>query len=180
MLLSAAVVAGCGSDGGDGGDGANADTTAAPSPGAAVFESKAVGFTFEYPAELKAQRKPQGEILGQVAVERGARLNALKIRKTAEQELGTARYLDEFQRDFAQTVGRVSKREDTIGDLDVGVLEFDHSVQLGGERVAFSSASYFFAGAGKTWQLECIADERHREQIDAACKTALESVDFSR
>jgi hypothetical protein len=54
----------------------------------------------------------------------------------------------------------------------VGVLEF--------ETPRFSSSSYFFKGAGQTWQLECIADPEHRDEVDEACRAALESVDFGR
>ena len=88
--------------------------------------------------------------------------------------------MDEFQRDFERTVGKVDKREERIGNLDTGVLEFDDSVKRGGETVEFKSASYFFKGGGQTWQVECIADTGHRQQIEDACRTALESVDFVR
>ena len=36
----------------------------------------------------------------------------------------------------------------------------------------------FFAGAGRTWQLACVADAAHREQIERACRIALETVKF--
>jgi hypothetical protein len=58
------------------------------------------------------------------------------------------------------------------------VLEFDDAIESGGEMVEFTSSSYFFKGAGRTWQIECIADAEHRAQIEAACRTALESVQF--
>ena len=65
----------------------------------------------------------------------------------------------------------VDTREDQVGDLDVGVLE------VAGKD--FNSSSYFFTGAGRTWQLECLSDDEQRAKIDAACRVALGSIDFS-
>lgn len=173
-VVGLVLVAGCGSDS----DGGDADPPTPSNPDAEVFQSEEVGFTFEYPREYVVQKERKGGVLAQVSIEPGARLNAIKVRRTASQELGPDRYLDEFQRDFAETVGEVEKREDTIGGLDVGILEFEHTVRLGGKRVRFGSSSYFFTGAGKTWQLECIADKKRRKEIAAACRAALDSVRF--
>jgi hypothetical protein len=168
MLLAAAVfAAGCG---GDENENENGDGR--------VFTAPSVDFTFEYPESWVASTKPDGQVLGQVSPKGGTALNAIKVRKTSDQELGTERYLAEFQRDFAESVGDVEKREETVGDLDVGVLEFDDSVEQAGERVDFHSASYFFAGGGKTWQLECIADTDHLADLDEACEAALDSISF--
>jgi hypothetical protein len=170
-VFAVLVIAGCGGDDGDG-DSAADPTTA--SPDVAVFDGPEVGFTFEYPKEFAAQTAPRRQVLGQVSVEPNARFNAIKIRQTAEQELETDRYLDEFQRDFSRTVGKVEKRKETIGELQAGVLSFDDSVK--GTR--FTSTSYFFTGGGGTWQVECIADTQHRSEIDDACMAALESIEF--
>ena len=168
MLLS-----GCGSDN-------DPVETPPPAAGLARFESPRIAFTFDYPKDFVAEKRPRENVLARVAVKRGARLNAIKVRRTARRELNPERYLDAFQRDFAQTVGTVDKREERFGNLDTGVLEFDDSVKQGGEDVEFTSSSYFFKGAGRTWQLECIADAAHRTEVDAACRAALESVDFRR
>ena len=179
LALAVAVAAGCGGDNGDDTDAGERSERPASS-GLLRFESPRVGFTFEYPEDLVAEKQPREKVLGRVAVERGSRLNAIKVRRTAPRELETERYLDEFQRDFERTVGTVAKREERIGDLDAGVLEFEDSVKLGEETVDFKSASYFFKGGGQTWQVECIADAEHQQQIQDACRTALESVDFAR
>jgi hypothetical protein len=173
----ALLAAGCGSD--DGSEGGDGDSTG-PGPGNALFEARGVGFTFEYPKRLVAQKRPQGKVLGQVSVERGGVLNAIKVRRTADRELGPERYLAEFKRDFERSVGRVERSEETAGELELGVLSFEHSAPLGGKRVRFSSSSYFFAGGGRTWQIECIADTAHRTQIEEACKLALGSIRFKR
>lgn len=176
LFLVAAIVAGCGSD--DGGDD-RPDPTPPPA-GVARFESPRVGFTFEYPKDFTAEKRPRENVLARVAVARGSRLNAIKVRRTARRELGPERYLDEFQRDFERSVGTVQKREERIGDLDAGVLEFEDSVKRRDETVDFKSSSYFFKGAGRTWQMECIADAEHEAEIDAACEAALESIEFAR
>jgi len=175
LFLVALLAAGCGSD--DRGEDGGAEP-ATPAAGLARFESPRIGFTFDYPEDLTAEKRPRERVLARVGVERGSHLNAIKVRRTARRELEPERYLDEFERDFERTVGTVEKREERIGALDTGVLEFEDAVQRGGEMVEFTSSSYFFKGAGRTWQIECIADAEHRAQIEAACRTALESVQF--
>ena len=175
MFLVALAAAGCGSDDRDEDGGPEPAT---PAAGLARFESPRIGFTFDYPEDLLADTRPREDVLASVGVERGSRLNAIKVRRTARRELEPKRYLDEFERDFELTVGTVEKREERIGQLDTGVLEFEDAVTRGGELVEFTSSSYFFGGAGRTWQIECIADAEHRAQIEAACRTALESVQF--
>jgi hypothetical protein len=181
--LAAALMGGCGGGGDDSNGGATAgDTSAQTSPSApadaALFRSKQIAFTFQYPKGWNAQRARRDQVLGEVSIASGSGLNAIKVRKTADRELGPARYLDEFQHDFARTVGTVKKRTETIGDLDTGVLEFDDSVEQAGESVDFTSTSYFFKGGGRTWQVECIADTEHRDEVAEACRKALESVQF--
>jgi len=179
-LLAAALIAGCGSgDDSEKGEGSTkAEPSPAPSADTAVFRSRPVGFTFSYPRAFEIERRPQGQVLGQVSADADGRLNALKVRKTSDRELGPDRYLDEFQRDFERTVGTVEKREEQVGDLATGVLEFTDDLEQDGKKVEFTSTSYFFKGGGGTWQLECIADAEHREVIDDACRAALESVRF--
>jgi hypothetical protein len=172
--LVAAIAAGCG------GDDKDDDDSAPRYYKLAHFASPRIAFTFSYPNELMAEKRPREPVLASVGVERGSRLNAIKVRRTARRELEPERYLDEFRRDFERTVGSVEKREMRIGELDTGVLEFEDTVKRGDEKVDFTSSSYFFKGAGETWQVECIADEEHRQQIEEACRTALESVDFAR
>jgi hypothetical protein len=166
LFLAAAFLPGCGSDGGD-------DETAVersqPPAGTAVFESDRIGFTFKYPDDLVVDR-PRAPVLARVAVDRRTRLNAIQVRRTASRELRPARFLDEFRRDLEGSVEEVETREDSAGDLDVGVLEV--------EAKDFTSSSYFFTGAGRTWQLECLSDDGHRARIEEACRIALDSIDF--
>lgn len=175
LALAAAVAVGCGGD-----DNGREPAEPLPSDGElARFESPRVGFTFDYPKQLVAEKRPRERVLARVAVARNAPLNAIKVRRTASRELEPDRYLDEFERDFERTVDTVDKREEQIGDLATGVLEFEDSAEIGGQTVEFKSASYFFTGGGQTWQLECIADEEHRRQIEDACRIALGSIDFA-
>ena len=168
LFLAAALLAGCGSDDGD--DETAAETTPPPAD-TALFESDRIGFSFEYPEGFVADRMPRGDLLGLVGVERGARRNAIQVRQTADRELRPERYLDEFRRDLEGNVESVETRTDTIGDLQVGVLDV--------EGRDFTSSSYFFTGGGRTWQLECISGARRRAEIDAACAIALGSIDFN-
>jgi len=176
LLLAATLLAGCGSDDGENDDGAD---TAPPPAALAQFESDRIGFTFDYPKRFAAERRPRERVLARVGVERGSRLNAIKVRQTARRELEPNRYLDQFQRDFERTVGTVEKRQERIGDLDTGVLEFADSLERGGETVDFTSSSYFFKGGGRTWQVECIADAAHAQEIEDACRIVLGSVAFT-
>lgn len=185
LLVAAALVAGCGSDEEEvPGTVEQTDTgteTAPPAPeNTARFRSGEVAFTFEYPKSMAARTKVEGDVLGQVSLEPDNRLNAIKVRRTADRELGPGRYLDEFHEDFEKAVGDVEKRTEKIGPRDMGVLEFEDSTEESGETTEFSSSSYFFTGAGATWQVECISDVDRREEIDAACRLALESVEFPR
>ncbi len=168
-MLVALAAAGCGSDDGDEADRAEAPPRAG---GLTRFESPRIAFTFDYPKDFVAEKRPREQAPARVGVERGSRLNAIQVRRTSRAPLAPRRYLDEFKRDLAREGRTVTTREERIGDRDMGVLEV--------EARDFTSSSYFFTGAGQTWQVECIADAEHRAEIDAACRTALESVDFAR
>jgi len=181
LILAVALAAGCGSDDEPPPKGERApDTATVPNPRAQllVLHADRIPFTFQYPESLTTRRRPRGRVLAQVGVTPDGNLNAIKVRRTARRELPPDRYLDDFRRDFERAVGGVEQHEEEIAGLEVGVLEFSDSVRRGGRSVDFTSASYFFTGGGGTWQLECIADERHRERIDAACRAALESIRF--
>lgn len=185
VALAALFVGACGSGGDDAettatSPSAGATETSAGGPESPLFKAKQVGFTFRYPRGFTATTKARDQVLGQVSLEPDARLNAIKVRETADRELKPDRYLDEFRRDFSRSVGNVDERREKVGDLDTGVLQFDDTADLHGEKVGFSSTSYFFAGAGRTWQVECIADEQHADEIADACRDALESVEFTK
>ena len=180
-VVVAALLGACGSDDEDADDNpttaeTNVETVApAPAPDKAVFRAGDVGFTFEYPKDYVRQ-EPAGT-LGQVAPERGQFFNAIKVREAADRELEPERYLEDFRRDFARRVGNVERRMETFGEIETGVLEFEDSHRTkGGERVEFTSTSYFFTGAGRTWQVECVAEADQEEEIDSACEAALESL----
>lgn len=185
LAAVAVLVAACGSDEEDAGEGVETEVearteTTAPAPDTSLLRSDAIGFTFRYPKEMEAETKPRDQVLAQVSVDPGGRLNAIKVRRSADRELEPERYLDAFQRDFAKAVGKVETGEERIGNIEAGVLEFEDSEEMAGQTVEFRSSSYFFKGAGKTWQVECVADAEHREQIEDACRAALESVEFTR
>jgi hypothetical protein len=182
-VVAAALLGACGSDGDDDDVGDNPTTAEtnvetiapAPAPDKAVFREDDVGFTFEYPKDY-VREQPAGT-LGQVSPERGQVFNAIKVREAADRELQPERYLEDFKRDFERRVGTVERRMETFGDVEAGVLEFEDSHRKKGEDpVEFTSTSYFFTGAGRTWQVECVAESGRQEEIDSACEAALESI----
>ena len=96
----------------------------------------------------------------------------VRVRRTARTELRPRRFLDEFKRNLEAEVRRVDTRKERVGELDVGVLEVEDD--------DFASVAYFFTGAGRTWQVECIARPEQKERTAAACRNAVETVDFAR
>ena len=143
-VLAAALLAACGSD--DGANGGEDTGRAETSPSS----SKLVRF--------QSRRIP-------FTFEHPKNLK-VEVRRTADTELRPRRYLDEFRRDLEGEVLAVDTREEQIAGLEVGVLEVEES--------GSTSISYFFSGAGRTWQIECI------EADEAECRSAIESVDFRR
>lgn len=183
MALAAVSIAGCGSDDDEPARGTGASSLSADR---AVLRSPALGFTFEYPKGLAATERSKGSkrrarVLAQVSVAENGRFNSIKIRKTADREFGPERYVKGFQRAFAADAdGEVDTRQATVGDLETAIIEFDDSVNHRDPPVEFRSTSYFFTGGGKTWQMECIAEPEHREEVADICRGALESVEFRR
>ena len=167
-LACGAVLAACG--GGGGGDSGK------------TFEAPDVAFKFQYPAAFTQQNEDDGKVLAAVLPEPGDTANAIKVRKTSDQELVLGPFVDEIHRKFERQLGKVNKRTETHSDIEMHVLSFRAPTTLrqGGQskRVTVSSASYIFTGGDKTWQLECLSTEAHRAQIDAACRQALESISF--
>lgn len=181
-VLVAVLLAGCGSDddGDEKADSGTVDTAERSDPPVASvrFRSPAIGFTFLYPKNF-VRETPAG-VLAQVAPRRREFFNAIKVRQAADRELAPERYIEDFRRDFERRVARVEKRMETVGELEIAVLEFRDSHRRKGRATDFTSTSYFFAGAGRTWQVECVAEPKREARIDAACRRALESVRFKR
>ena len=173
VALCGAVLGACGESDGQGGQGGESAKT---------FEAPDIAFSFKYPAAFTQVNEDDGKVLASVLPDTGDTNNAVKVRKTSDQELQLSTYLDEIRRQFAQQLGRVDRRIERHSDLEMGVLSFraPTTVEEGGQqrRVNLSSASYFFAGGGKTWQVECLSTDAHRAQIDAACRQAVNSVSF--
>ena len=148
LFLAAAFLAACGS--GNDGDGAGRDPVETTPPGAGpVVRFHQQGVPFTFDYPDNLE---------------------VRVRRTARTELRPRRYLGEFKRDLEGEVRSVDTREERVGDLDMGVLEVE-----GGD---FTSVSYFFTGAGRTWQVECTAKPERRQRMEADCRTAVESIDF--
>jgi hypothetical protein len=191
-LAATAVLAlsGCGggdddSGGSEDGSAATTTTTAAPEAEGNTFEASDVGFTFTYPDGFEQLDEPNdGDALASVTPTPTDPKNGIKIRETAAQELAFDSYSADIHSQFEEQLGvKVSLRDETHADLDMGVMEWTNSVtfqDLGQEKTTeIHSTSYFFVASGKTWQLECISAEDQRDAIDAACEQAIESIEPS-
>ena len=71
------------------------------------------------------------------------------------------------------------QRRERHSGRDMGVLAVDvpASNPAAGGRAPLHTTSYFFAGGGGTWQLECRAATR-RAEVGRACRQALATLRF--
>lgn len=187
VAVALPAVAGCGSDdGGSGpsGGGGSTTTDAAAQPDGNRFEAADVGFTFAYPDGFEQVDEPDdGKVVASVTPTPNDVKNGIKIRKTAEQELEFSSYGDNLRSQFEEQLGiKIAQSEETHSGISFGVMDWSKPFtyeDLGEEKTTrLRSTSYFFAGGGDTWQIECISDSEHRTQIEQACEQALESIDF--
>jgi hypothetical protein len=190
-VLVVAALGGCGG-GGEKHGGGGATAPAATAPAATVpaaksgttFEAGDVPFTFAYPAGFKQIDEPHdGKVIATVTPTPDDVKNGLKIRKVADTALPFSSYRDQFKRQFEGDLGTTVKATtETHGGTEFGVLTFTKDLtyqDLGEEKTTeLHSESYFFTGAGKAWQLECISAAEHRTEIDKACAEALGSLSF--
>jgi len=175
----ALLIAGCGA--GAGGGTTTGGATTGESAGAGKFKASDVAFTFDYPDGFHQVDEDNDKVLAIVTPAQNDVDNGLKIRQTAAKELPFSAYLDTFQKQFERTIPQgVEKRMETHNGVDMGVLSFTGSVNQGAQKQQVTSASYFFAGGGKTWQLECLSrGDQYKSQIEDACKQAVDSIKFS-
>jgi hypothetical protein len=150
-----------------------------------TFKARDVGFTFSYPRGFEQVDEPNdGKVLASVTPTPNDPNNGVKVRLTSERELPFASYAAQLRSQFEdQLATKISQRQEKRRELDVGVLEWRKATtqtNLGEEEtVRLHSTSYFFTGAGKTWQVECLSSEEHRADIEKACRQALGSIEFS-
>ena len=163
-LALAAVVAGLVGCGGSG----NSDERTLHAP--------RLPFTFRYPPAFRASAPQRGPILALVALDPR---DALAVRRTSERELDPEQYLAGLRAGFARQGLRATQRRERRAGRDVGVLSVDLPATnpAAGGRTALHTTSYFFAGGGGTWQLECRAAAR-RVEVGRACRMALSTLRF--
>jgi hypothetical protein len=183
-LAATALLAGCGGDDEKSDAPATtASTTTTAASEANTFESSDIGFTFTYPKEWQ-ETEEGGKVLGAVSPVPNDPQNGVKVRKTSDQELTFASYSGQISSQFEDQLGvKVDVRDETHGDIDMGVMEWTSSLtykDLGQEvTTEIHSTSYFFTASGKTWQLECLSTEEQRADIDAGCSLVIESIEPS-
>ena len=133
-------------------------------------------FTFRYPAAFHAGAPRQGPVYAVVGLDTR---DALAVRRTSAQELDPDQYLAGLRAGFARQGLRATERRERHAGRDMGVLavEVPASNPAAGGRTALHTTSWFFAGGGGTWQLECRA-AGHRAEVDRACRLALATLRF--
>ena len=133
-------------------------------------------FTFRYPAAFHASAPQRGPIFALVALDPR---DALAVRRTSERELDPEQYLAGLRAGFARQGLNATQRRERHAGRDVGVLSVDLPATnpAAGGRTALHTTSYFFAGGGGTWQLECRAAAR-RAEVGRACRMALSTLRF--
>jgi hypothetical protein len=126
-------------------------------------------FTFSYPRGFRSNA---------TAVALDPR-NALVVRRTSDHELDPDQYLAALKASFVRQGLRPLARTERHAGRDMGVLVIDipASSPAAGGRGPLHTTSYFFAGGGGTWQLECRASTR-RAQVDRACRDGVDSLRF--
>jgi hypothetical protein len=141
-----------------------------------TLQASRLPFTFRYPAGFHASAPQRGPILALVALDTR---DALAIRRTSERELDPAQYLAGLRAGFARQGLHASQRRERHAGRDMGVLSVDLPATnpAAGGRTALHTTSYFFAGGGGTWQLECRA-AGHRAEVGRACRMALSTLRF--
>jgi hypothetical protein len=163
-LALAAVVAGLVGCGGSG------------NPDERTLHASRLPFTFRYPAAFHASAPQRGPILALVALDVR---DALAVRRTSERELDPAQYLAGLRAGFARQGLHATQRRERHAGRDMGVLSVDLPATnpAAGGRTALQTTSYFFAGGGGTWQLECRTAAR-RAEVGRACRMALSTLRF--
>jgi hypothetical protein len=133
-------------------------------------------FTFRYPAAFHASAPQRGPILALVALDPR---DALAVRRTSERELDPEQYLGGLHAAFARQGLHATQRRERHAGRDMGVLsvELPATNPAAGGPTALRTTSYFFAGGGGTWQLECRAAAR-RPEVGRACRMALSTLRF--
>jgi hypothetical protein len=140
-----------------------------------TFSTPALPFTFQYPDGFRASAARQGNALATVAFDPR---NGLAIRQTSSRELDPDQYLAGLRADFQRRGLRVTERREQHAGQQMGVLAFVIPGRIAGAAgLPLRSTNYFFAGGGRTWQLECRYADR-RAEVDRACQEALSTLRF--
>ena len=145
-------------------------------PAQRTLHAPRLPFTFAYPPAFHATAPAQGPIYAQVALDPR---DALAVRRTSARELDADQYLNGLRAGFArQGVVVVQRRERHSGTRHRRAGGRRARVQPGRRgRAPLHTTSYFFAGGGGTWQLECRAASR-RAEVGRACRQALATLRF--
>jgi hypothetical protein len=141
-----------------------------------VDESQ-IPFTFTLPDDFQKRNVRQGSSQGTPPIVAYGidNLNIVDVRKSAARELKTSALRQQVtsslqQLGFPDQSAKVEKHN------GIEMVVFDVDNKVGGRTT--SSKLYFFSGKGGTWELECQSSGDKADELEDACKQAVDSVDF--
>lgn len=176
LFALAALLAGCG-----GGDGADQGGGEAPSGETRAFAHEDFEIRFRYPQELEleddfsfgssGERGPEGSVGARLGVHDYFVAQRFKL-NTEVTEDNLERFVPEANAVFSELAGEeVSGERTEVGGLPALRYEFDAA-----EAEEGSTESVVILDGETQYLLTCASTPAHRELIDAACDTAVDTL----
>ncbi len=142
-----------------------------------TVEEAQIPFTFTLPDDFQKRNVRQGSSQGTPPIVAYGidNLNIVDVRKSAARELRTRALQQQVtsslnQLGFPNQTAKVEKHN------GIEMVVFDIDNKVGGKSTG--SKLYFFSGKGGTWELECQSAGDKANELDDACKQAVDSVKF--
>lgn len=145
-------------------------------PDAKTFRASDVGFTFDFPEELRQNDQDADDVLARVYLSPDDSRNVLKIRQASARNEPLNALLERIRPRLEQRVGKLDLAMERHGDIQMAVLSYGNPATVDGRRTRVRSDSYFFAAAGRMWHLQCLRTSEEPDTIKSACRQALDSI----
>ena len=163
-LAPALAFGACGSDGGD-------DTR--------KVSNARIPFTFELPKDFKEKSLRQGTSQGSPPIVAYGidELNLIDVRQSARAALPLETVDRQLKTSLSQ-LGFANEQSTREKHNGIEMIVFDVNSRVSGKPTR--SKLYFFTGGGGTWEIECQSSGGGADEVDGACKTALDSIEFTK